>query len=442
MVAKVELLKKLQKYNSPPARYTLIPSPINWEDNFKESDFYETLAETVEKRIPLNLYIHIPFCENLCTFCGCNITITQDHSIEENYLQKLIDEFKNYTSRVPGIRLQRIFLGGGTPNFLKKKNFLSFLEKIYSEAKLTQNFELVIEADPRNLAPDTFRNLKSMGLKRLSIGVQDFNSRITLNVNRPQSISEIQAVYEMAKKENIKIFYDLIYGLPLQNILAMQLNLERLSEVPPDGLAIYPLAKVPWLEKVQKHYGDFHFPDEEQKNQFLAELSTGLNTRDYKNLGFGHFLHEKDSLFEEFLNKNLARNQMGVFTKASDDYLGLGVSSISKIGNCYKQNHKVLGNYMESSSYQKLRVHKQSDLESLFEQQLKNLFQTGETEINSYLYMISTQTREKIKNNLESLEKDRIIQFKQENLALGEYGREFMKTLFFAIDYRYSNSLY
>lgn len=338
----------LAKYDQPVPRYTSYPTVPYWHDNPSEPEWVSALEQGLRPAgSAWSLYLHIPFCETLCTFCGCNTTITRDHAKGLPYSEMVLQEWALYRERVPLFReraLRQIHLGGGSPTFLSPSELQRLLEPIMESAGWDPALgEASIEVDPRRTSREQLATLRKLGFGRVSLGVQDFDPEVQRLVNRIQPEAETRAVTETARELGYtSVNFDLIYGLPKQTSESFARSVESTLRLRPDRIALYSLAVVPWIKPAQRLFKDEDLPAPPEKRA-LYELARGaLLENGYLEIGMDHFALPGDGLALAQASGRLHRNFMGYADLRTDVMLGLGVSSISEAPGAFHQNEKVL----------------------------------------------------------------------------------------------------
>ncbi len=365
----------LNKYDLPVPRYTSYPTVPYWSDSPTSDEWIASLNKHLAPQgSTWSMYIHIPFCETLCSFCGCNTSITKNKARGSDYVEVLLKEWENYKKNVPSIlngTLGQIHLGGGTPNFLASESFKQLLGPIMDDCKKAQkNFEASVEVDPRRCTVDQLETLASLGFNRISIGVQDFNLEVQKLINRVQSFEKVKEVTETSRSLGLtSVNFDLIYGLPKQSMELFKKTIEQTILLKPDRIALYSLAIVPWIKPSQKLFKDEDLPMGADKRALYEYGREELLKAGYKEIGMDHFALPTDSLSISVEDKTLHRNFMGYTCNTSDVLLGLGVSSISETPDCFHQNEKVLTLYQEKVEEKQvptLRGHKLNEQDIYF----------------------------------------------------------------------------
>jgi len=334
----------IEKYNYSGPRYTSYPTALEFDDSFSETDLVTAIEGSSSDR--LSLYIHIPFCHMLCYYCGCNKIITRHSHKADQYLEYLAKEIKQRAGLFKHQIVTQMHWGGGTPTFLNKAQISALVTLLRSEFNFADEGEFSIEIDPREIELDTLDHLREVGFNRISLGVQDFNKQVQIAVNREQSEEFIFAMIERARDlgfESTSI--DLIYGLPHQTTESFAHTIERVIELSPDRLSVFNYAHLPSVFAAQRKLKDEDMPSPREKLQILENTINQLVEAGYQYIGMDHFAKPEDELSILQNTGKLHRNFQGYTTQEECDLLGLGVSAISQIGNCYAQNQKDIKKY-------------------------------------------------------------------------------------------------
>lgn len=340
----------LAKYNIAAPRYTSYPTVPNWEiPGPSQAEWLEQVRKTYQEQGVINLYIHLPYCEQLCTYCGCNKRITKNHSVERPYIESVLKEWSMYVAAL-GEKpvLRELHLGGGTPTFFSPDNLSFLVEGILHQAKLAPDHSFSFEAHPNSTTYEHLRTLRSSGFNRISIGVQDFGQDIMLLINRKQTTEEIYRVVEQSRELGYEsINFDLIFGLPRQGIDHILTNVEHLQKLRPERIAFYSYAHVPWKSPSQRAYDESDLPRGDQKRELYDTGKRFLEEMGYEEIGFDHFALPQDELLIASKAKRLHRNFMGYTPHDTQLNLALGVSAIGDSWGAYVQNEKKIEPYQE-----------------------------------------------------------------------------------------------
>ena len=338
----------LDKYNVPGPRYTSYPTAPEWRTDFGPAEMRSALEQSNRETSPrpLSLYMHLPFCEHLCLYCGCNTVINRDHGVAIPYLADLEQEIERFAERLdPARAVEQFHWGGGTPTYLSPQQMEDLFGAARSRFRFDPNAEIGVEVDPRVTTPEHVSRLRRLGFNRLSLGIQDFDPLVQATVRRVQPFEATNELFQQSRGEGFEsINVDLIYGLPHQTVDLFTRTLDRVIEMSPDRIAVYSYAHVPWLKKQQAAFARF-IPEGRAKFELFAAGLRQLTSAGYRFIGFDHFARPTDELCVAQEERTLARNFQGYTTHSGCDLLGLGVSAISGIGRVYAQNFRDLPSY-------------------------------------------------------------------------------------------------
>ncbi len=336
----------IRKHDVSGPRYTSYPTADRFTDAFGEAEFISSLKNRIRKG-PWSLYMHLPFCDTLCYYCACNKVITRDHSKSAAYVDYLVREMELVTPLLGERReVCQLHWGGGTPTFLARDEMSRLVAAVNERFERTDDFECSIEIDPRRIAAGTLGFLADLGFNRVSIGVQDFDARVQQAVHRIQSEEITRAAIEEARRSGFRsVNLDLIYGLPKQTVEGFSATLDKVVALSPDRIALYSYAHLPTLFKPQRRIAEADLPSGEAKLQIMTLAINRLRSEGYVYIGFDHFARPDDALAIAQAQGRLQRNFQGYSTHADCDMLGLGISSIGRVGPTYYQNVKNLKDY-------------------------------------------------------------------------------------------------
>lgn len=346
MTAFTELL---EKYSRPGPRYTSYPTAPYFHTGFTEADWLEELRASQDATRGLSLYVHIPFCDTLCYYCGCNMVATGDYDKAQRYLAILEQEMARVAALThPERRVEQLHWGGGTPTYLKPADIRRLMQTIRSHFQLSPDAEMGCEADPRELTREHLAALRESGFNRLSIGVQDLDERVQKAVNRVQPAAMIGEVYGWARELGFSsINMDLIVGLPHQSVASFSRTLDQVLAWAPDRFAVFAYAHVPWMKKHQKLIREADLPDFATRLDLQQLIHDRLGAAGYVNIGMDHFAKPEDELVQAQRAKTLWRNFQGYTTHKDCDIYAFGASSISQTRSVYMQNEKNLKRYQD-----------------------------------------------------------------------------------------------
>jgi oxygen-independent coproporphyrinogen-3 oxidase len=334
----------LKKYNISGPRYTSYPTALEFNEDFKQNDLLKAIESSANRQ--LSLYIHIPFCHSLCYYCGCNKVVTRHSEKADVYLQYLAQEINSKAALFSDYSVVQLHLGGGTPSFLSKQQLSYLLAHLQDKFAFAAQCEMSIEIDPREIPLDLADYLASIGFNRLSIGVQDIDPKVQKAINRLQSTDFIEQFVIRAKSVGFRsINLDLIYGLPHQSEESFLHTLEWVNTLNVERLSLFSYAHMPSRFAAQRKIRDEWLPGAEQKLALMKLSIETLCKFGYEFIGMDHFAKPEDELAVAQREGKLHRNFQGYTTGGDSDLLGLGVSAISAIGNCFSQNIKELPAY-------------------------------------------------------------------------------------------------
>jgi oxygen-independent coproporphyrinogen-3 oxidase len=343
----------ISKLSQSGPRYTSYPTADRFQPDFGYGQFLEAVAGLRMRRSqrPLSLYIHVPFCNTICYYCGCNKIVTKDHSKASTYLDYLKRELDMQGRLFAGTgQIEQLHFGGGTPTYLSDRqmgDLMDYLREHFDFAPDAQG-EYSIEIDPRTVTPERIHSLRAQGFNRVSLGVQDFDADVQQAVNRIQPEQETRAVMDAARAAGFRsISIDLIYGLPKQTMDSVERTLDKVIAASPDRIALYNYAHLPHLFKPQRRILDADLPSAAVKLDLLALCIRRLCAAGYVYIGMDHFAKPDDELAVAQRQGRLQRNFQGYSTRAEADLISCGVSAISAIGATYSQNEKTLDAYYE-----------------------------------------------------------------------------------------------
>ncbi|WP_296803171.1 oxygen-independent coproporphyrinogen III oxidase [Thiolapillus sp.] len=341
----------IAKYDQSGPRYTSYPTAVQFHDGFTAENYATIARQSNASGHPLSLYFHIPFCDTICFYCACNKVATKDRSKGDEYLQRLYREIALQGELFDRDRpVEQLHWGGGTPTFISHAEMRQLMKVTGEHFHLLDNDqgEYSIEIDPREATAETVAVLRDIGFNRMSLGVQDFDLQVQKAVNRIQSEEETLAVLNAARAEGFRsVSIDLIYGLPHQTRESFSATLDRIIEVGPDRLSVFNYAHLPQIFKPQRRIEVNELPPPEVKLEILHMTASKLADAGYVYIGMDHFARPDDELAVAQREGTLYRNFQGYSTHANCDLIGMGITSIGSVGNCYTQNIKELDAYYE-----------------------------------------------------------------------------------------------
>lgn len=344
-------LDLIKRYDKSGPRYTSYPTAVQFHQGFAESQ-YQAMARVTDAESPLrplSLYFHIPFCDTVCFYCGCNKIATKDRSKAQPYLDRVYRELALQAGLFDKDRfVDQLHWGGGTPTFISQEQMRELMAETRRHFRLRDDDsgEYSIEIDPREVKGDTIKLLRELGFNRMSLGVQDFEPVVQQAVNRIQSEDQTFTVLDQARDQGFKsVSLDLIYGLPLQTTPSFERTLNKVIAASPDRLSIFNYAHLPELFKPQRRINEADLPEPTVKLEILQMTIDKLAEAGYVYIGMDHFARPDDELAIAQREQTLYRNFQGYSTHADCDLIGIGVTSIGKVGRSYSQNHKAIDDY-------------------------------------------------------------------------------------------------
>ena len=385
----------------------------------------------------LSLYLHMPYCEQLCTFCGCNKFITKNHKVEDPYITALLKEWEMYCELFDTKPLiKEIHLGGGTPTFFSSENLKTLINTITSKGVVSEDAEFSIEVHPNYTSEEQLKTLHEIGFNRISLGIQDFDPKVQKAINRIQTYEEVERVHRVALELGFdSVNYDLIYGLPFQNKKSIQDTFDLVSGLKPNRIAYYSYAHVPWVSKVQRLFTDMDLPSGSEKRDLYELGRELLEEHGYLEVGMDHFSLPEDKLYKGFEEGTLHRNFMGYTSNSTKMLIGLGVSSISDVWYAYGQNDKSIRQYLaqiDSGELAIFRGHKLNGEDLVIKQHILNLMCQFVTNYSND--SIEKDALNDIESRLIEMEADGLVKLLENGLEVTYKGRAFVRNICMALD--------
>ena len=427
----------LEKYNIAAPRYTSYPTVPYWQTEKPQTSFWiENVQNTFAKNPEISLYIHLPFCENLCTYCGCNKRITKNHKVETPYMNAVLKEWQMYLDVLPSKPiLKEIHLGGGTPTFFQAENLKILLGQIIDSAIVPENHEFGLEVHPNTTSVYQLQVLRELGFDRVSIGVQDFDEEILKTIHRFQTTEQVRNLTIAAREMGYKsINYDLIFGLPKQKLHHILDTMNYLQELKPDRIAFYSYAHVPWKSKSQRGYSEADLPTGKEKRELYEVGKAELEKLGYIEIGMDHFALKSDDLYKAFEAQTMHRNFMGYTPFHTDLLIGLGTSAISDAWTAFAQNEKTVEDYqnrVEAGELPFFRGHLLNDEDAIIRKHILDLmchFHTTWSESNSILADAIIRLSPMIEDNL--------VEVTANSIQVTKLGEPFVRNVCMALDAR------
>ncbi len=435
----MESFELLKKYDVPVPRYTSYPTVPVWDPTIQAGQWMKTFKNQFQvsnRSHGISLYIHLPFCESLCTYCGCNKKITTNHKVENEYIAAIIKEWNMYCElmeEVPVIR--EIHLGGGTPTFFSPENLILLLGSILENSIVHPNANFSLEGHPNNTTREHLIALYNAGFRRISYGVQDNDPVVQKTINRIQPFENVRNATSIAREIGFQsINFDLIYGLPHQTPESIRRTVQECISLAPDRFAFYSYAHVPWTSRGQRLFDENDLPTAIQKMTLYQEGKKIFLENNYRHIGMDHFVLPDDELFLASERGTLHRNFMGYTSQFTDLQLGLGVSAISDALHAFAQNAKSLHDYYKIIERGELPVEKGYFLtreDEIFRNYIQDISCRGKTYFNPrHLELLMEYTFPE----LAKLQSDGLVIYDKRQVLVTEQGKNFIRNICRAFD--------
>ncbi|MFK8276058.1 oxygen-independent coproporphyrinogen III oxidase [Capnocytophaga cynodegmi] len=439
----------IQKYNVAGPRYTSYPTVPYWDNlSFSNEKWIESLQKSFAESNHsegISIYIHLPFCESLCTFCGCHKRITKRHEVEIPYVDAVLKEWKLYLD-ILGERplIKEAHLGGGTPTFFKPKELKRLLEGIFGTAEIAENKAFSFEGHPNNTTGEHLQTLFDLGFDRVSYGVQDYSPKVQKAIHRIQPFSNVEKVTEWAREIGYKsISHDLVFGLPFQTLEDVLFTIDKTNQLRPDRIAFYSYAHVPWIKgNGQRGFDESNLPSGDEKRLLYETGKKHLLDAGYAEIGMDHFSLPSDSMYKSFESNNLHRNFMGYTASKTQVMIGLGMSAISDSWYGFAQNEKDLDAYyarIERNEIPVFRGHILNEEDLIIRKHILNLmchFNTSWEESSMYFPEIENVTR-----RLSEMVSDDLIRIVDKKIEVTNAGKPFVRNVCMAFDLRLQRNI-
>ena len=432
----------VSKYNVPGPRYTSYPTVPYWnESNFSLKEWKKNVSQSFSEsnsKEGISVYIHLPFCESLCTFCGCNKRITKNHAVETPYLESVLKEWRLYLELFDERPIiKELHLGGGTPTFFSAENLKILIRGIFRDATMAENPSFSFEGHPNNTKSDHLQTLYDCGFTRVSYGVQDYNPTVQVAINRLQPFVNVKRVTETAREIGYtSVGHDIIFGLPFQKKEHVIYSIEKTKELMPDRIAFYSYAHVPWIKgNGQRGFKEEDLPTPAEKREMYETGKKMLEEAGYIEIGMDHFALKSDSLYKAVEDKELHRNFMGYTESKTQLMIGLGVSAIGDSWYSFGQNAKNVEEYqhlVEQGVLPVYRGHMLNEEDLIIRKHILNMMCRLETSWED----TSLQFPElpEVLSNLKEMETDGLLEIGAKELHITEKGRPFVRNICMAFD--------
>lgn len=423
----------IRKLDTPGPRYTSYPTVPEWSE--LSADTVETHLDRLAGAGPLSLYLHLPFCRERCTFCGCNVVVTKTQARADDYLDAVETEVglvaDRWGSRKP---LSQLHWGGGTPTFLDVPQLERAWRVLERRFTLTADAEVSIEIDPVVTTEEQIRILRRLGFNRISLGVQDFDPKVQEGINRLQSVEETRRLTDLARALGYRsVNFDLIYGLPHQTPESWSETLERVVELRPDRLAVYSFAFVPQLRPHQKRLAVAMLPTGVTKLELFRRAYEAFENAGYQVIGLDHFALPDDELARASRSRRLGRNFMGHTVHAADDVVAFGVTAIGDVAGLYVQNHPQMAKYRQALADGRLPIARGA-VRSTDDDRRRDLIRSLLSNGWANLGPDAERYFETELSALEPLEADGLVHRRGTELELTDVGRLFARNVAMVFD--------
>jgi oxygen-independent coproporphyrinogen-3 oxidase len=422
-----------QKYDKAGPRYTSYPPVPFWQGPPSELDWMEHIKKHFNPKQGVDLYIHIPYCQTLCWYCGCFRTISKDLDKGDVYTEYLLKEWDHYIKAIPEIRLHSLHFGGGTPTFLKPQTLKKLLATLAPYQN--ENFLGSIEVDPRTCELEHLEVLSEFGVKRISMGIQDFDPEVQAAINRHQSFDMVKhLVGQIRERKFNSVNFDLIYGLPKQNTRTIRSTIEKVIELQPDLIAFYSYAHLPDKLKNQRLIKDEDLPSGVEKRELYELGRELLFSQGYVEVGLDHFARKDSYLGQAAIEKRLKRNFMGYTDEKTPNLIALGVSSISNSPESFVQNEKDIKRYFEFLDEGKLPItkgHIMSDHDKLIDEIIHELMCNKQLSVSQ---LDGHPHYDAVMEELQSMEQDGLLDFNNDMIVLTPSGQPFLRNVAMVFD--------
>lgn len=432
----------IQKYNVAGPRYTSYPTVPYWDEaSFSLQQWKQTLKRSFDESNHvegISLYIHLPFCESLCTFCGCHKKVTKRHDVELPYIQAVLKEWDLYCQLLADRPIiKEIHLGGGTPTFFSVKHLQQLIQGILAKANIADGYEFSFEGHPNNTTREHLQALYELGFRRVSYGVQDYNETVQKAIHRVQPFENVERVTQWARDIGYtSISHDLVFGLPFQNLADVLHTIDLTNTLMPDRLAFYSYAHVPWIKgNGQRGFKDHDVPKDGMKRTLYEEGKKQLLAHGYHEIGMDHFALDRDEMYQAFHAGTLHRNFMGYTSSKTQVMIGLGLSSISDSWYSFAQNEKNLEAYyscLENDEIPVMKGHVLSVEDLKIRQHILNLMCTFQTSWSDQT--MDFAERGDVIQQLVEMQHDGLLNIEADRIVITEQGKPFVRNICMAFD--------
>lgn len=431
----------LEKYNRQGPRYTSYPPVPFWKEKPTQDEWISHLKKSYTTETGMDLYVHIPFCEKLCYYCGCNRVITKNKGVQDHFIELLLTEwemYKNLLGFTPVVN--SLHFGGGTPTFLSPENLDLLISRLTQN--VTKGFVGSIEIDPRVTTSEHLQCFKKNNITRVSLGIQDFDPTVQKAINRLQSFDLVKKlVDEMRAMEFESINFDVIYGLPKQSVESIRETFKLVKDLRPDLIAFYSYAHLPEKIKNQRLINENDLPNASLKLSLYEKGKEILGEHGYVDVGMDHFALPHNFLYKAKVEQRLHRNFMGYVDKKSPVLLGLGPTSISDSSMSFMQNEKGLSEYelkLKTGSLPLSIGHTHSNDDLKIQKIILDLMCNEESQLTS---PANIPYWHEVQIELKDMENDGIIKMSDEKISILPEGKKFTRNIAMAFDYYFREKM-
>ena len=429
------------KYNIPGPRYTSYPTVPFWnQETFSQDIWLKRLKENfirTNSSEGISIYIHLPFCESLCTFCGCHKRITKRHEVEAPYIDAILNEWNlyvDYLGEKPIIK--ELHLGGGTPTFFATNELERLINGIFERTEKHIETAFSFEGHPNNTTYQHLESLKNLGFDRVSFGVQDYDATVQKAIHRIQPFENVQKVTEWSRALGYKsVSHDIIYGLPFQNSETIVKTIEKTALLNPDRISFYSYAHVPWIKgNGQRGFNDEDLPKNDEKRNLYEIGRQMLEQIGYQEIGMDHFAKVSDSLYQSYQNLSLHRNFMGYTSSKTTVMIGLGASSISDSENAFAQNEKHIETYTKLANEKQFPVvkgHALTTEDLILRKAILEIICQFQTDLTKVYPIIE---KSELNKRLQEFLNDGLILINDDQLEVTELGKTFVRNICMSFD--------
>ena len=422
----------IEKYDSNVPRYTSYPSVPYWDSPPSQQQWLDSVRQAITSNEGIALYIHLPFCQSLCTFCACNKIITKKYELPRQYLDYIVTEFKLYLKFLDckNIKISELHIGGGSPTFFKHEDLDYLISNILNNVILNKKNHLSFEGDPRNTTKEQLLTMYKLGFNRVSFGIQDYSNKVQKAINRIQPCELVDKVTQQAREIGYNsINYDLIYGLPHQTEDDVKNTFNTVIKQRPNRIAYYSYAHVPWISSTgQRGFSENDLAKGYQKRKLYNIGQEILEQNGYRSIAMDHFALEDDNIFIAAKQNKLFRNFMGYTNLCAMPLIGLGCSSISDSWNIIVQNQKDIKTYIKCIKENKLAINNGHILNNK-DLRLRRIIMDLMTKWHSKWNVDYIPDIDLIHNKLNDMIEDKLVTINNNNIKITELGKPFVRNI-------------